>query len=407
MKKVIQDLAGYVHATLVLAIILPAIYILGMERGSGMEYILYTRCFIVAVPVVLTSFAEKKCKNLFSYIGCGILIFLLTAFLAGEIAKNSFGGKLGQGYCMVILLQTFVLFIDRLILRLYQKRKRDADEAKEEKPVSRALLEKPSLWVLIYFVLIYVLAKNVDSALVCNEALFSCIIYFFAAIIFEYVERTENYLSLNRRVCNLPSRRIYGIGNGVFFGFLLLLVLCILPSALLVEKREYRDFREWVNEREVEVPDWMTQSGQSAKGGGDPMREVMEAQEIKDTPIVLKLFFYAIGVAVFVIIAGIAFRKTKILFLDFRESVDDNGDVVEELEPKEKTVRIKKQRRKKTEQTEIENIRQKYKREIRKHRKDLPECYETPFEIETKAGIAETKEGKELHECYEKARYFK
>ena len=109
----------------------------------------------------------------------------------------------------------------------------------------------------------------------------------------------------------------------------------------------------------------------------------------------------------FLIIVGIAVRKTKLVFRDFKENMDENGDVVEELEPEKKQVRMKKQNRRKSEQTELESIRQKYMREIKKHRSDLPECYETPFEIETKAGIAETKEGKELHARYERARYFK
>ena len=91
--------------------------------------------------------------------------------------------------------------------------------------------------------------------------------------------------------------------------------------------------------------------------------------------------------------------------MDFKENIDENGDVVEKLQPEEKRVKIKKTKIRKKEQTELEIIREKYKKEIRKHRKDLPECYESPYEIETKAGIAETKEGKELHECYERARY--
>ena len=391
MRKALQNLAGYVHAVLVLAIILPAVYILGMERGSGMEQIVYHRCLIIALPVVLTSLAAKKCKNLFAYIGCGILIFILTFFLAGKIAENSFDGKLRQGYLIIIVIETCILLLDRLMKRF----------------VSKALFDKPSLWVLIFFFLVYVLAKNVNSILVCNEAFISCIIYVFAAFISQYIEQTENYLSLNRRVCNLPSRRIHGIGTGIFLAFLFLLFVSVLPSVFLMREREYRDFREWVQEREVETPEWIMHSDKKGSGGGDPMREVMEAQEIKDTPLVFKILFYAIGVTVFLIIVGIAVRKTKLVFRDFKENMDENGDVVEELEPEKKQVRMKKQNRRKSEQTELESIRQKYMREIKKHRSDLPECYETPFEIETKAGIAETKEGKELHARYERARYFK
>lgn len=387
MRKKVQDLMRYVYLTLIFAIILPAIYILGMERGNGTEYILYVRCLIIALPVVLMDIAKKRCKTLFSYLGSGILIFALMGFLAKAVIPESFDSILKQGYYVAVLFGTFVFFIARLIERV------------SKKP------QNPSFYILIYFVLIYVFAKNVNSAAVCNEALFSCIFSFLAGMIFQYLERTDTYLSLNQRVCNLPSRRIYGIGNGIFLCFLCFVMLSVLPSIYLIKEREYRDFREWVNEREVEIPDWMKEEEQENAGNSDPMQEVMEAQEVKETPFVLKLFFYGIGIAILLWIIKNVYSKTKGLFLDFKENIDENGDVVEKLQPEEKRVKIKKTKIRKKEQTELEIIREKYKKEIRKHRKDLPECYESPYEIETKAGIAETKEGKELHECYERARY--
>ena len=42
---------------------------------------------------------------------------------------------------------------------------------------------------------------------------------------------------------------------------------------------------------------------------------------------------------------------------------------------------------------------------IRKHRKELPAIYETPTEIELVAGVADTEEGKAMHEKYEQVRY--
>ena len=55
--------------------------------------------------------------------------------------------------------------------------------------------------------------------------------------------------------------------------------------------------------------------------------------------------------------------------------------------------------------TTEEQIRREYRRFIRKNRKDRPNLYETPREIEMLAGVADTVEGQDMHERYELARY--
>ena len=55
--------------------------------------------------------------------------------------------------------------------------------------------------------------------------------------------------------------------------------------------------------------------------------------------------------------------------------------------------------------SEKERIRKEYRKTIRMHRKDRPAIYESPAEIEDKAGIAGTKETLALHTRYELARY--
>jgi hypothetical protein len=50
-------------------------------------------------------------------------------------------------------------------------------------------------------------------------------------------------------------------------------------------------------------------------------------------------------------------------------------------------------------------IRRRYKKTIKKHRKDLPALYESPNEIEEKAGLINNDEMKDLHSQYENARY--
>ena len=100
-------------------------------------------------------------------------------------------------------------------------------------------------------------------------------------------------------------------------------------------------------------------------------------------------------------------RKIYATFQDFRKAIDENGDMVEELEDTEETVQLIKRTTPSSRYklSERELIRKKYRKTIRRHRKDRPAPYESPFEIETNAGIADSAEGKELHQNYERARY--
>ena len=50
-------------------------------------------------------------------------------------------------------------------------------------------------------------------------------------------------------------------------------------------------------------------------------------------------------------------------------------------------------------------VRRRYKKEIRRRRKDLPKPQETPHEIESATDLIGTPEGEALHTAYEEARY--
>lgn len=92
----------------------------------------------------------------------------------------------------------------------------------------------------------------------------------------------------------------------------------------------------------------------------------------------------------------------------FRETYDENGDLVEDLEEEETNVErisLRPVHGGRGRLTEAERIRRQYRRTIRRYRKEQPGCYETPYEIEAGAGIADTEEGQRLHQLYERMRY--
>ena len=88
----------------------------------------------------------------------------------------------------------------------------------------------------------------------------------------------------------------------------------------------------------------------------------------------------------------------------FAKASEEEEDVVESLEPvkEDESIFLPKRTWKRTEE---DRTRRLYRKFIRKHRKELPAIYETPAEIEMAAGVADTEEGKAMHEKYEQARY--
>lgn len=79
-------------------------------------------------------------------------------------------------------------------------------------------------------------------------------------------------------------------------------------------------------------------------------------------------------------------------------------EIKDELAYKEEALYKKGHRRM---ESEVERIRRRYRKMIRKHRKDRPAPYESPAEIEACAGLSDDEEMQRLHVEYEAVRYGK
>lgn len=407
MRKIIRRSAGWIHATLVMALLIPFLFSLGTKMDDMTGTGLHLKCLLIAFPVILTDLAIDKCRHMLSYLMICIMTFAATAALGWWTALSFDGNFFRWGYFVILLIETFVVICDRLAGRLHKKEKKEITigEVDPYWQPAHDILKEPSFAMLIYFGVIYFAALNVNSPGVCNAALISAVIYAFIIFLHQYVVKTENYLLLNKRTCNLPSKRIYGIGGGMLALFLIILLFMTLPAFLTTQYRHYRDLREWKPEIEVDLEAEQPQDNQTVVAGEDPMAVLMEEYgDPKDPPQWLIALGYIAEAAVFLTILYALFQKIRSTFADFRETNDENGDIVEELKETEPVQKIRKTVSR-SGLTERERIRRQYRKVIRKNRKDRPAIYETPTEIETCAGIADSEEGKELHRQYEWARY--
>lgn len=407
MRKFVKKAAEWIHASLILAIVLPMFYALGAEQPDIIGQTLFLKCLVIILPIIATDFAVNRCKGLLIYLVASAMIFAATAAIGWSVAGSLHQSPILWGYMIILLIETVFVIINRMAERLNQKK--DADTSKGEDPSWRPSfngLRAPSFVVLIFFLAVYALALNLNNPAVCNAALFSAALYTVITFLYQYVSETENYLSLNKRTCNIPSKRIYGIGNGMLAIFMLLFILVILPALFTISNRHYRDLRKSTALIEFDFTE-LEEKKEPEYAGEDPFQALIEQYgEPAPTPEWLIILSYILEAVVFIALIGALVKIIYDTFRAFREAADENGDIVEELEEAvDKTVRIKKTPVIRRKLSERERIRREYRKFIRRYRKERPERHESPTEIEKNAGIAGSEECKVLHEQYELARY--
>lgn len=405
MRKLIKRTAGWFHAMLIMAIILPLLCALGLEQQDIAGQHLYAKCLLILLPIIVTDYAVEKCRSLLTYLVICILTFAATGALGMIVALSIHPMGLSMGYTVVLSVETVFVIMDRLLGRMRKKEKEEA--AMEADPYwqpTRDNLREPAFPVLFYFLIIYIAAQNVNNPEVCNVALFSAVLYTPVFFIWRYVDEIENYLFLNKRTCNLPSKRIYGIGSGILAAFLVLLAFAVLVSASAINRRKYSDIRKWVMERKVDYSELEIEND-TDHAGEDPMEELAALYgEPKPVPLWLTFLSYLFMAGAFLFVVVLLIRAIRTQFRIFRETGDENGDIVEELRETEpaqkKSVKVRSRHF-----SEKERIRRQYRKTIRHYRKERPAVFESPAEIEQNAGAAEVEEVRSLHIRYERARY--
>lgn len=416
MRKAILKTTEWVHATLILALILPAVYCLGAGQPDLIGGGLYMKCLVIAFPVAATDFAVRNCKGLSSYLTVCALILAGTAVLAGSAAAPLRGSSLFWIYMLVITCETLFIIINRISERMHDGEPEapvpDGGAPDDRNTGAEAVrrlyyesLTTPSFAVLLYFAAVYAFALNLNNPAACNAALFSAVIYTVNAILHRYISETEAYLALNRRTCNIPSKRIYGIGFCMLAIFLLLFIIVTLPSVFTTGRRHYRDIRKSAAFIEFDYEEFMKETPNDPVMN-DPAQLLAEQYgEPGEPPVWLTTLFSIMATIAFAVFAAMLIKIVYDTFRAFREAADDNGDIVEELESGDEVFKIRKIKIAPRKLSERERIRKEYRRFIRRYRKERPALHESPTEIEKQAGIYDNAECRELHNIYEKARY--
>ena len=403
----------YLHATLFFVMFVPLVYAVPEWSDPGGTGALYLKCLLIAVPIIVTERAAAKVRSVVLYF---LISILLLAGMAGATGAAVFlaGGKgVLEGYeicyCVLMLAETFFVIVKRFADRVsVAKRKR------EEPLAARyvSFLEHPTLSLVWYFVVLYLLGLLLNAQPLCDTAFYSAIAYTFLALFYEYFGVTRAYLEMNRRTRGIPRRRLYGVGLSMLLVFSALLLIGMMPAVFLAGHRPYTDIWEWfANVHFVPYEYESAPEFQEPSAGGADWTELLNDGEPAPEPSkVVNVIMGAIGAVCLLAFAYGVILMIRQVLRDFRNSRDENGDIVEEIEDdpiarQREMIFGKKGRR--GAKSEAERIRQKYRRTIRKHRKERPAPHESPAEIEEYAGLGNDEQMQQLHREYEKARYGK
>ncbi len=403
----------YLHATLLFAMIVPLVYAATEWHDPAGTGALYLKCLLIVVPVIVTERAAKQIRSVILYLIVSVLLLAGIGGMTGLICFLS-GGK-GHFeayeicYCVVILAETVFATIKRFADRV------KAAKWKREEPLAArtvSFLNCPTLSLVGYFVVFYLLGLCLNAKLLCDIAFYSAIAYTFLALIYEYISTTKTYLERNRRTKGISKRRLYGVSFAMLLVFASLLLIGMMPAVFLAGQRQYTDIREWFNgvklvpyeyEREAEFQ-------QPAAGGEDWIALLDDGQPPREPSQVVIVVFRVIGIVCVLSFLYGVIQMTRQVLRDFRNSRDENGDRIEELSdeqmlrPSEEFFNRKGFRGAKS---RAERIRRRYRKTIRKHRKERPAPYESPAEIEAYAGLTNDEQMQQLHREYEEVRYGK
>ncbi len=146
----ILKMAGYAHATLFFALMIPLIYTIADLKDPAGAGILYAKCLLVVIPVIVTERAAKCLKSLAAYL---VICAALMAAVWCAAGLTNASGAYVLCYCIGMSAETFAISLKRLQGRLRESAHRKASEPfapKEEEFLDTPLL--PRIW---YFGVIY------------------------------------------------------------------------------------------------------------------------------------------------------------------------------------------------------------------------------------------------------------
>lgn len=377
---------------------------------------------ILLIPSLTARRAAEKVRSYAAFLGIAAAVlagvWFLAALAGGMLPLHGGAAEGGSSALMLntpLAFRVFMLAESLLIISsMHSIRMREAERQQALRSHDLAwkeriyLLEEPTWFFAGWFAFWYVCGLLFRSPALSNISAIFFIVYGVMTAYSRHAARSRTYMKQLDYVSHMPVRRIRMIG-GVMTGAIALIFACAAAVVFLgtARFRFYTDIREWRTTPNMEATYDMLWDQMQAEATMQEAQLDFLAEEAKMNPVVgkmLEIFVFAIfiGFLAFLVVFGV--KALKNAFRQFRDGINENGDISESIEA-DVVTKIRPARRRRADRSLREQIRREYRKAIRKAMKRMPDPASTPTEIETAAGIAGEPEMVSLHARYEEARY--
>ena len=415
-EKTISHILEIVHPVLLIALAGPVFYTLWETRVDGWVLPMYLAGFFLMPLSAIARIAVRKVHSMWAFLLISGAVFVVTV-VAGSFLPLS--GTPKWIVLVELVLGGLWITVSAIRLRIRENLRERAKQINDITWKENSILtEKPNPVFAVFFVAAYLVGLLTACSPTCNIALASGVVYLLGALAYRSFEVAGDYLQETQNLANVPEVKICLIRRQMLAAILGVLVALSAVGFLTAGARTYRDLRKWEWEPVAVSEDPMEYGDQSA--AQDPMIEIAdelrEQAEVVETPAWLK-FLERVAMAVVLVGVAAAFvrgiwRSLLGAAKDFEDIPEENGDVAKRLDDVSEDLALSDSALARLRRalsgrqlTEKEQVRQEYRRAIRKFRKTAPERSATPSEIERGTAFPEGFDAAGLHERYEQARY--
>lgn len=271
-----------------------------------------------------------------------------------------------------------------------------------------ALLDMPNPRQWILFAVIYFIGIFLKKPLVWRFAFLLLFPEIFLCLIFQYTERHRDFITTHQKIADLPVQAMQKIGR-ITLGIAVLLLLALTIPSVIYGRDPLAEAVERFELKKVEGTFEMPEQTYTPGGGQQmDMSELMEDGEYKPMP---KWLQNLLDFAAYLMVGAVAAALLRVIYHACKNAGQsfavNSEDEILFLDKEDRDVKTRLTGTKGREGARSPNmrIRRQYRKTIRKAGKNRPRGVETPFELETAAGIREKDGAELLHVYYEKARY--
>ena len=380
--RIIHYLTGF--------LVLSSLHCLVVGLVTGGDRATFIHSIIYLPVVILLSESQKKVKYAWQFLVCSVIAIM--------IARIAFDRAFEQTLSTVLTVAAILLFF-------YARAKK-----------AECIIETPAYYFLVLYMIMWFLERQYPSELLTKYAVTGAGIYYLLCMLKTNVDELIQFIDLHENLERFPEKRLVK-SNLLMMGFQTVVVGSGMGIALSTRAdgifhrlaEGLQRFMRWL----LQFLETEEQHAGSEVTGGSVVMPPIEAEETSAFMEMLLKFLdflswiFVIGITLYAIYKIL--KKFYQLYLEFDQDSVDNGDEIEHIYAVQSKEEKRKIRQNRTgsiwgDRSPNARIRKHYKKRILQGRKEIPQPFLTPFELESTLEMEESKKER-FHQYYEKARY--